>query len=187
MNKNNEVAQHNVEKVVRFFKDKPVNVLSADILGKEQPAVVVVDPATFNIEEKVPTKPNPNIFVNGRMEALFTGDYLRDAFNETNPLMNAFDLTQSPERNKVQLTNKEMATLHEFTTKDPVEIRADFEIKAIKIGIPEGKARELYVETAVESVIALRDALKDGRIENPNKEVCSQWESVHLTVSGIKF
>ncbi len=76
--KNNQIAQWNVEKVVRFFQDKPVNVLSADIFTADQPAAVVVHPQTFNLAEKVPGRHNPNAFVNG-LNVLYTGNFLEKA------------------------------------------------------------------------------------------------------------
>lgn len=152
--KNNQIARWNVEKVARFFKDKPVNVLSADILSADQPAVVVVDPATFSIEEKVPGRENPNAFVNG-LSVLYTGDYLKESSAGHNPLMKAFDLTVSPERNPVQLTPQQLARLGEFMASNREQITDYFQRKG-RSGI--------WLEQAVERAEALREAARTGLI-----------------------
>lgn len=152
--KNNDIARWNVEKVVRFFQDKHVNVLSADILSPEQPAAVVVDPETFQIVEKVPGKQNPNAFVNGLM-VLYTGNFLDEGPAGHNPLMKAFDLTASPERNPVSLTAKQMAQLQTFMTQDRSQIEEHFK----KMG-----RSGFMLDQTLERVEALREAYTQGRV-----------------------
>ncbi len=57
------LALNNVSRVISFFRDKNVDVISADILNKSQPSSVVVDPATFTLAEAIPGINNPDFFV----------------------------------------------------------------------------------------------------------------------------
>jgi len=163
--KNNDIARWNVEKVVRFFKDKPVNVLSADILTPDQPAVVVVDPKTFAITEKVPGKHNPNAYVNGLM-VLYTGNFLEEGPSGHNPLMAAFDLTKSPERNPVQLTATQLAQLHRFAAMDHGQIETHFKT--------QGRSG-LMLDQSVERTEMLCDAYRESIQSQEGHSSGVQW------------
>lgn len=46
-----QVAMDNMRKVVGFLKDKNVNIISSDILEKNQPTSFIVDPEDFSLQE----------------------------------------------------------------------------------------------------------------------------------------
>ena len=171
--KNNDIARWNVEKVVRFFHEKPVNVLSADILSPDQPAVVVVDPKTFGIEEKVPGKSNPNATAANALGVLYTGNYLEEGPEGHNPLRHAFDLTRSPERDPILLTGEQMSRLQVLVGETPQQIKARFEAQG-RTGF--------WLDQAVERTATLCNAYKEGSLINADA-----IENTPAPVSGDQF
>ena len=130
---NNQIARWNVEKVVEFFQDKPVDVLSANILTANQPAVVVVDPKSrgFELTENVPGRPNPEAALTNALGVLHMEGYLSADKNGVRPLHTAFDLTreygqdETPTRNPLLLTGEEVKKIRDqFLNKNPAEITA---------------------------------------------------------------
>lgn len=134
------VAGHNIFSLLSYLKDKNVNIISSDIMEKDQPSAIVVDPRTFDLTESVPGKMNPDFFLaQGRAMLSEPGK----------PLHYAFDLSRSEDRAPVLVTQQLAETLNALAEMPIHSIYEMFTQQGEKVG---GLAAE-----RVESVVRLID------------------------------
>jgi chemotaxis receptor (MCP) glutamine deamidase CheD len=105
-------ARKNLQKVVQFLEEKQVEILSAAILDSDQPTSVVVDPVSFELEERSPGMPNPNRDIANAKAAIE---------NSGKSLQVAFDLTVSDQCAPILLPRQAVSNLHRFFTRKSAE------------------------------------------------------------------
>jgi chemotaxis receptor (MCP) glutamine deamidase CheD len=96
-----KTSQANLQKVINFLNKRHVEVISADIAQPDQQTSVIVDPETFNLDERSPGKNNFN------KEIATAKSYL--SLNK--PLNLAFDLTSTDKRTAILLTRENISNI----------------------------------------------------------------------------
>ncbi|MFO1242694.1 MAG: hypothetical protein U1E36_05775 [Rickettsiales bacterium] len=90
----NPRSHANLENVLSYLSQKNVDIISADILGGyAEPSTVVVSPLTFELQEAIPGKPNPNFSVSNA--AVLLADHEK---HPNKPLTIQFDTAVDPHR-----------------------------------------------------------------------------------------
>lgn len=91
------VAGHNIFSLMAYLREKNIDIISSDIMEKDQPSAVVVDPQTFDLMEAIPGRVNPDFFLaQGRAMLSAPGK----------PLHHVFDLSRSANRTPVLVTEQ---------------------------------------------------------------------------------
>ena len=134
------VAGHNLFSLMVYLSEKNVNIISSDIVEKDQPSAIVVDPRTFDLLEAIPGKINPDFFLaQGRAMLSAPGK----------PLHFSFDLSRSTGRAPVLVTEQLAESLNAL---------ADIPIHSIyAMFTQEGEQAGGLVAERVESVESLVD------------------------------
>ena len=96
----NPNAKRNLSRVISSLQDQHVDILSADVLNEKAPSTFVVDPKTFEVKEAFPARDNPDRYI-------ATGIKLVTTANDNAGLRVAFDLTASPERAAIPVTERQ--------------------------------------------------------------------------------
>ncbi len=173
------VAGHNIFSLLSYLKDKNVNIISSDIMEKDQPSAIVVDPRTFDLTESVPGKLNPDFFLaQGRAMLSEPGK----------PLHYVFDLSRSEDRAPVLVTQQLAESLNALAEMPIHSIYEMFTQEGEKVG---GLAAE-----RVESVVCLIDnhrkivndiLLHVGARINELKHFCVSFDndSVQLIIDSM--
>jgi len=101
----------NLANVMKYLSHKNVDIISADICGGENgPSAVVVNPRTFELEEKVPTKYSENCAASN--VALLYGVKGR-------PLIKQFDLTEGKDIAPVHMNSAMLQGFRDFYLDKP--------------------------------------------------------------------
>jgi chemotaxis receptor (MCP) glutamine deamidase CheD len=100
-NKMIDTGLNNLKLVLGALRNKPVNILSADILEYNQPSAFVVFPETGEMQFCLPDHPNPNYFISRG----------RTIVSSNVDLHTAFDLTTSTHRTPVLVDRSSMRLL----------------------------------------------------------------------------
>lgn len=133
----NEIARHNISKVLGVMENFDINVVAAAVQTPDQPSSIYIEPATGAVYEQADTHKDPDFLLTYAKMIISGG---RDQI----PLDTAFDLTRGPGRAPIPLRAQDVEALNNH-----VHNRSDQEIGAWFRGRPGYRDEGNWIETCV--------------------------------------